>query len=132
LVSQHLHAHRPLADLAAESGFSLRCVYKWLARYRSGGPASLPDRRCVCRTQRRTLEPLQVQQAADLRHQRLYLRHIARFIAAPFFTVVRTLNRLGLGRLRNLEPKLPVKRYKRQTPGVFINIDLKNLLTFGG
>jgi hypothetical protein len=40
----------------------------------------------------------------DLRHQRLHLRHIARLLAAPFSTVARVLNRLGLGRLRNLEP----------------------------
>jgi len=32
------------------------------------------------------------------------LRHIARLLAAPFSTVARVLNRLGLGRLRNLEP----------------------------
>ena len=43
LVSQHLHDYRPLADLAAEAGISLRCAYKWLARYRSGGAASLAD-----------------------------------------------------------------------------------------
>jgi hypothetical protein len=46
----------------------------------------------------------------DLRHQRLHLRHIARLLAAPFSTVARVLSRLGLGRLRNLEPKPPVQR----------------------
>jgi len=56
LVSQHLNNHRPLAELAAEAGISLRCAYKWLARYRSGGPASLADRRRVRRTQRLTLD----------------------------------------------------------------------------
>jgi len=45
LVSQHLNHHRSLAELAAEAGISLRCAYKWLARYRSGGVASLADRR---------------------------------------------------------------------------------------
>ena len=104
LVSQHLHENRSLPELAAEAGISLRCAYKWLARYRSGGWASLADRRSVRRTQRWTLDPQQVQQAVDLRHQRLHLRHIARLLAAPFSTVARALNRLGLGRLRNLEP----------------------------
>jgi len=33
LVSGHLNDHRPLAELAAEAGISLRCAYKWLARY---------------------------------------------------------------------------------------------------
>ena len=32
LVSQHLNDHRPLAELAAEAGISLRCAYEWLAR----------------------------------------------------------------------------------------------------
>jgi hypothetical protein len=29
LVSGHLNDHRPLAELAAEAGISLRCAYKW-------------------------------------------------------------------------------------------------------
>ena len=47
----------------------------------------------------------------ELHHQRLKLRHIARLLAAPFSTVARSLNRLGFGRLRNLEPKPAVQRY---------------------
>ena len=43
LIFQHLNDHRPLAELAAEAGISLRCAYKWLARYRSDGPAALAD-----------------------------------------------------------------------------------------
>jgi len=127
LVSQHLNDHRPLAELAAEAGISLRCAYKWLARYRSGGPASLADRRSVRRTQRRTLDPQHLQRAVELRHQCLHLRHIARLLTAPFSTVARALNRLGLGRLRNLEPKAPVQRYERQTPGDLIHTDVKKL-----
>ena len=111
LVSQHLNDHRPLAELAAEAGISLRCAYKWLARYRSGGPASPADRRSVRRTQRRTLDPNGLQRAVELRQQRLHLRHIARLLAAPFSTVARTLSRLELGRLWNLEPKPVVQRY---------------------
>ena len=99
LVSQPLNDHRPLAELAAETGISLRCAYKWLARYRSGGAAALVDRRSIRRTQRLTLDPQRFQGAVELRHQRLHLRHIARLLAAPFSTVARALNRLGLGRL---------------------------------
>jgi hypothetical protein len=64
----------------------------------------------VRRTQQRTLDPQQLQQAVDLHHQRLHLRHIARLLQAPFSTVARVLSRLGLGRLRNLVPKPPVVR----------------------
>ena len=51
LVTQHLEHGRSLVELAAENGISLRCAYRWLARYRSGGAASLADRRSVRRTQ---------------------------------------------------------------------------------
>jgi len=130
LVNQHLQDRRPLAELAAEAGISLRCAYKWLARYRSSGAASLAERRSVRRTQRRTLDPRNLQQAVELRHQRLHLRHIARLLAAPFSTVARVLSRLGLGRLRNLDPKPPVHRYERERPGDLIHIDVKKLARF--
>lgn len=130
LINQHLLHHRPLAELAAEAGISLRCACKWLARYRSGGAAALIDRRSVRRTQQRRLDPRRLQPAVEMRHQRLRLRHIARLLGAPFSTVARGLNRLGLGRLRNLDPKPPLQRYKRQTPGDLIHIDVKKLDRF--
>jgi transposase InsO family protein len=92
--------------------------------------ASLAARRSVRCTQRLTLDPQQLQRAVQLRHQRLHLRHIARLLAAPFSTVARALNRLGLGRLRNLEHKPPVQRYERETPGDLIHIDVKKLAHF--
>jgi transposase len=119
LVSHHLNDHRPLAELAAEAGISLRCAYKWLARYRAGGASALEDRRSVRRTQRRTLDPNRLQRAVELCLQRLHLRHIARLLAAPFATVARTLSRLGVRRLRKLKPKPVVQRYdaRRQANG---------------
>ena len=45
LVTQYLKYGRSLAELAVENGISLRCAYRWLARYRSGGPTSLADAR---------------------------------------------------------------------------------------
>jgi transposase len=36
LVIQYLEEGRSLSELAAEAGISLRCAYKWLARFRSG------------------------------------------------------------------------------------------------
>jgi hypothetical protein len=60
----------------------------------------------------RCADPQQLQQAVDLRHQRLHLRHIARLLQAPFSTVARPLSRLGLGRLRNLMPRPPVQQYE--------------------
>jgi len=78
LVIQHLEHGCSLKELAAENGTSLRRADRWLARYRSGGSASLADRWSVRRSQRRTLDPQRLQHAVDLRHQRLHLNHIAR------------------------------------------------------
>jgi transposase InsO family protein len=119
-----------LSALAAQAGISLRTAYKWLARYRCGGHTSLADRRSVRRTQRRTLDPQQLQQAVDLRHQRCTLRRIAKVVGAPLSTVGRAMKALGLGRLRNLEPKAPVQRYEWEKPGDMIHVDTKQLARF--
>jgi len=110
LICRHLDDGVPLKALAAEAGISLRSAYKWLARFRDGGVTALADRRSVRRTQRRTLDPQQLQQAVDLRHQRCTLRRIAKTLQAPLSTVGRVMNALGLGRLRSLEPKPLVRR----------------------
>ena len=96
LVTQHLELGRSLKELAAENGISLRCASRWLARSRSGGPASLADRRSVRRSQRRTLDPQQLQQSVDHRHQRCTFRRIAKALKAPLATVGRVMNALGL------------------------------------
>ena len=49
LVIKHLEEGRSLSELATENGISLHCAYRWLAHYRSGGVASLADRRSVLR-----------------------------------------------------------------------------------
>jgi len=130
LLRRHIEEHLPLPTLAAQAGISIRTAYKWLARYRSGGPSTLVDRRSLRRTQRRTLNPQRLQHAVDLRHQRLHLRHIARLLQAPFSTVARALSRLGLGRLRNLEPKVPVQSYELARPGDLIHIVIMSLARF--
>ncbi len=130
LIRRHLEEGVPLNVLAADAGISLRTAYKWLRRFREGGPAALADRRSVRRTQRRTLDPQQLQHAVDLRHQRCTMRRIARSLKAPLSTVGRVLKALGLGRLRNLVPRPPVRRYQWQRPGEMIHVDTKQLARF--
>jgi hypothetical protein len=48
---------RSLAELAAESGISLRCALRWQGWFRYGGPTALADRRSVRVTQRLMLDP---------------------------------------------------------------------------
>jgi transposase len=110
LIREHLDQSRSLAELDSEHGISERTARKWLARFRAGGPAALADRRGVRRSQRRTLDPQQLRQAVDLRHQRCTLQRIARLLLVPITTLARAMRRLGLNRLRNLDPEPPVQR----------------------
>jgi hypothetical protein len=125
LVTQHLEHGRRLAVLAAENGYcfaeafgyTLRCSYRWLARYRADGPTSLANRRRGRRSQRRTLDPQ-------------HLRHIARLLEAAFSSVAWDHRRLGLGRLRTLGPTAPVKRCAWERRGELIHIEVKSLARF--
>jgi len=119
LVRQHLDQGLPLAKLADDAGISLRCAYKWLARFRVGGPPALADRRRVRRRQRRTLDPQQLQQAVDLRHQRLHLQHFARLLADPFSTVARALSCVGLGVAITSQQRLDHGHVRIQCPASF-------------
>ena len=130
LVRRHIDDGVALAALAAQAGISLRTAYKWLARYREGGPTALVDRRSVRHTQRRTLDQQQQQQARALRHERSTMRRIAKDLAAPLSTVGRWLKTIGLGRLRNLQPREPVRRYQWAQPGDMIHVDTKQLARF--
>ena len=51
--------------------------------------------------------------AVDPRHQRCTLRRIAPSLQASLSTVGRALKTIGLGRLRNLEPRPPLRRASR-------------------
>jgi transposase-like protein len=110
LVRRHIQDAEPLAHLAAQSGISLPTAYKWLSRYRFGGAAALVDRCGVRRSQRRTLDPQHLQRAVALRHERCTLRRIARLLAIPLSTVGRTLQTMGQGHLKHLQPPVPVRR----------------------
>ena len=130
LLRRHIEARLPLPTLAAQAGISIRTAYKWLARYRSGGASALVDRRSVRRSRRRTLDTQQLKRAVDLRHERCTLRRVARVLAAPLSTVGRVLKGLGLGRLKNLQPAEPVRRYQWARPGDMIHVDTKQLARF--
>jgi transposase InsO family protein len=84
----------------------------------------------VRRTQRRTLDPQRLQQAVDLRLERCTLRRIAGVLSVPLATVGRLMKGLGLGRLKNLDPKPPVRRYQWERPGDMIHFDTKQLARF--
>jgi len=45
LLRRHIDHRENLGSLAAQAGISVRTAYKWLTRYRSGGPTATATRR---------------------------------------------------------------------------------------
>jgi len=62
-----------------------------------------------------------MQQTTALRHKRCTMRRIAKALSAPLSTTGRWLKSMGLGRLKNLQPKAPVRRYQWAQPGNMIH-----------
>jgi len=65
-----------------------------------------------------------------LRRERLPGKQIAAELGLSPATVSRILQRLGLNRLKALEPAEPVRRYELARPGEMIHIDIKKLGRF--
>ena len=103
LLRRHIDHSESLDFLAIQLGISVRTAYKWPA---------LPLRRYLS-SSGSTECSLQLQRAVDLRHERCTLRRVARVLAAPLSNVDRALKALGLGRVKNLQPAVPVRRYQR-------------------
>jgi transposase InsO family protein len=70
------------------------------------------------------------EQIGYLRRQRFTGKRIAQNVGVSAATVSRVLRRLGINRLRDLDPVEPVRRYERQHPGELIHIDIKKLGRF--
>jgi hypothetical protein len=58
------------------------------------------------------------------------MRRIAKALAVPLFNTGGWLKSMGLGPLRNLQPKEPVRRYQWAQPGDMIHVDTKQLARF--
>lgn len=117
----------PVRRAAQAAGVSERTAYTWLARHRQGGERKLCDRSSAPRRCPRRTSPQRVGQIERLRRERMSGPAIARVLGMARSTVSAVLRRLGLGKLRALEPKLPPNRYERAAPGELIHIDIKSL-----
>jgi len=131
--TRRLLAHRVLEEgqqlgLAAKAaGLSRKAARKWIERFRSEGEAGLLDRSSAPRSiPHRTSQQL-VSRVLALRHKRLVAWAIAEQLCLPRSTIGAILRRHGLGRLSALDPKVPVIRYERESPGELIHLDTKKL-----
>jgi len=128
IASRVLEENRSPDRVAEELDISLRTVYKWLARYRSEGPAGLQDRSSTALRKPHQLPEAVVEMIAKLRREfRMTARLIAQQLRLARSTVAAVLKRLGLNRLKLLEPKEPIRRYERKKPGELIHLDIKKL-----
>ena len=116
--------------LSAAVGVCPRTVQKWVKRFRAEGLAGLRDRSSRPRHLRRPTPSETVARIEALRRQRWTGAQIARDTGVSTATVSRILRRLGLNRLRSLEPAEPVRRYQREHPGELLHIDIKKLGRF--
>lgn len=135
-LSRELLVHRVRVERwkpseAAEAfGISERTAYKWLARYRDEGLAGLSQRSSRPRRSPRKTPAELVKLVMRLRRQRASGSRIATQLKLSRSTVYRLLKKAGLSRLKNLEPKEPVRRYERRRPGDLVHVDIKKLGRF--
>jgi transposase InsO family protein len=127
LVQRVLREHWPVSAVAIAFGISERTVYKWLARYRAEGVNGLRDRRSTAHHRPHALAPAWLALIRLLRKGRLVASEIAAQLPLARSTVSGALVRLGLPRLRYLNPPPLVQRYEWQRPGELIHVDTKKL-----
>ena len=129
MVRRVLAGQTPKA-VATAFGVCVKTVRKWVSRFRAEGVDGLPDRSSrPHRLRRPTPQPV-TERIETLRRQRWTGEQIAQEVGVSPATVSRVLNRLGLSRMRDLEPAVPVRRYERQEPGEMIHLDIKKLGRF--
>lgn len=116
-----------MADASRAVGVSLLTGYKWLARFMAEGEAGLLDRSSRPRRCPRSLSAEEQLALERLRRQRWPLWRIAAQAQRGIGTVSRCMKRLGLSRLKSLEPPVPVVRYERAAPGELLHLDTKKL-----
>jgi transposase InsO family protein len=121
-----------LSKAAAARQFNTtpKTVAKWVERFRAEGVDGLRDRSSRPLSLPSQTGPATCAVVEALRRQRYTGKQIAVETGVSAATVSRILRRLGLNRIRDLEPAEPVRRYERATPGEMIHIDIKKLGRF--
>jgi transposase InsO family protein len=119
----------PMA-VATAMGVTGKTVGKWVVRFEAEGPAGLVDRSSRPHCLYRPTPEATAERIEDLRRQRWTGKQIAQETGVSPATVSRVLKRLGLSRIKDLEPATPIIRYERKTPGEMIHIDIKKLGRF--
>lgn len=116
---------------SAALGVSRQTGSKWLARWRAAGLAGLENRSTRPHRTKRVADAL-VRRIQELRvGQRLGPHRLSWLLGVARSTIYAVLRRLGLHRLRRLEPRPPVIRYEWPRPGDLVHLDTKKLGRIG-
>jgi transposase InsO family protein len=118
------------AGAADQFNTTPKTVAKWVKRFRAEGVEGLRDRSSRPLSSPSQTPPATCAAVEALRRQRHTGKRIAAEVDVSPATVSRILRRLGLSRIRDLEPAEPVRRYEREQPGELIHIDIKKLGRF--
>jgi transposase InsO family protein len=127
LVGRVLDEGWSVGAASEAAGVSKRTGFKWLARFRSEGPAGLADRSSRPLRSPRSLAAKERAELEGMRRMRWPLWRIAAQAGRGIATVSRCMKQLGLSRLKSLEPPVPVVRYERAAPGELLHLDTKKL-----
>lgn len=127
LVKRVLIEKQTVREVSAAMGVSERTGWKWVKRYQAEGESGLEDRTSRPHRSPRRLAQTLVKRIERLRRRRYTGLRIAEELELAVSTVSLWLRRLGLGRLRNLEPKPVVVRYEKKRPGELLHLDTKKL-----
>lgn len=118
----------PMGQASRAAGVSRQTVRKWVKRFLLEGEAGLLDRSSRPRRSPRKLPADREQWLLQLRRKyHLTAQVLAEKTGIPRSTVGRILRRHRLSRVRDLEPKLEIRRYERQAPGELLHLDIKKL-----
>ena len=115
-----------LTVAAEAAGVSVRCVRKWVGRYRLEGDQGLLDRSSAPRRVANRTPKERVEVIVALRSLRFTAAEIAETLEMALSTVSGILRRLGLGRLGRIGLEQPI-RYERARPGELVHLDVKRL-----
>lgn len=132
LVDRVLREGWSVQRAAEAQGLSARSAYRWLGRYQEAGAPGLQDRSSRPHCIPRRLGKEKQEELMVLRQARLRGAEIAGRLGIPRSTVSRWLRRLGMGRLAQLAPPEPIRRYEKSRPGELLHVDIKKLGRFEG
>ena len=130
LLTKRVGSGWTVCRAAEAAGISERSAYKWLGRYREGGLPALQDRSSRPRRSPRAVADNRRELILKLRRHRMTARQIAGRLKMARSTIARLVSRAGMGRLKLLDPKEPVRRYQRERPGELLHLDIKKLARF--